>query len=90
MRERGTVDEVADRVDALDARAHRAVDLDQPALLELDAGLFEAQRADVGRATGGDHEPLDLAGVLAACVKVTLESFVSMFSTNVLVWIVMP
>ena len=57
----GPVDEVADRVHALDARAHRAVDLDQAVVGELDAGGVEAERLDVRAAAGGDHEPLDLA-----------------------------
>ena len=58
--ERRAVDEVADRVDALGRRAQRAVDLDQPAVVELDAGLVEPEALDVGPAAGGDHEPVDL------------------------------
>ena len=61
VRERRPVHEVADRVDAVDARAHRAVDLES-AVVELDARRVEAERLDVGRAAGRDHEPVDLGG----------------------------
>ena len=64
VRERRAVNEVADRVDALGARAHRAVDLDQPVVRELDAGGVEPERLDVRPAPGGDHEPVDLAGLM--------------------------
>ena len=60
MRERGAVHEVADRVDARARGAQRAVDLHQAALVELDAGLGEAEALDVGAAPGGDHEVVDL------------------------------
>ena len=63
VRERGAGDEVADRVDARGAGAHRAVDLDQAALAELDAGRVEAEGFDVGAAPGGDHEPVSFAGL---------------------------
>src|SRR6187200_2935511 len=39
VRERWAGDEVADRVDAVAARAQRAVDLDEPAVEPLDAGV---------------------------------------------------
>src|SRR4051812_16033554 len=53
--ERGAAHEVADRVHALYAGAERAVDVDQAAVVELDAGLLEAEALDVGAAAGGDH-----------------------------------
>ena len=65
MRERGAGDEVADRVDARRRRAQRAVDLDEPVVVELDARLVEAEALDVGAAAGGDDEPVGL-GLLAA------------------------
>ena len=43
VRERGAGDEVADRVDARARGAQRAVDLDEAALVELDARLGEAR-----------------------------------------------
>ena len=48
MGERGAGDEVADRVDALDGRAQRAVDLDDAAVVELDAGLVEPEPSTSG------------------------------------------
>ena len=63
--ERGAGDEVADRVDALDRRAQRAVDGDQAAVVELDAGLVEPEALDVGPAAGGDHEPVGLGRLVA-------------------------
>ena len=65
MRERRAGDEVADRVDALDRRAQRAVDLDQAAVVELDARFVEPERLDVRPAAGGDDEVVDLAGLVA-------------------------
>ena len=65
MGERGAADDVADRVDVLHRRAQAPVDLDQAAVVELDAGLVEAERLDVGPAPGGDHEPVDLALLVA-------------------------
>ena len=62
--ERRAGHEVADRVDALGARAHRAVDLDQAALAELHARGVEPERLDVGAAPGGDHEPVGLARLI--------------------------
>ena len=58
--ERGAGDEVADRVDALDRRAQRAVDVDQAAVVELDARLLEPEPLDVGPAAGGDDEVVGL------------------------------
>ena len=60
MRERGTGDEVADRVDPGAASPHRAVDLDQAALVELDPGVGEAEALDVRAAARRDHEIVDL------------------------------
>ena len=45
-------DEVADRVDALARRALRAVDGDQPAIVERDPGSIESERRDIGPAPG--------------------------------------
>ena len=58
VRERGTGHEVADRVDAGKRRAQRAVDGDQAAVGEGDAGLLDAEVLDVRCAARGDHEPL--------------------------------
>jgi hypothetical protein len=63
--ERGAAYEVADRIDALDVRAERAVDVDHAAVVELDARLLEPEALDVGAAAGGDHEPVDLSGLVA-------------------------
>ena len=65
VRERRARDEVADRVDALGRRAQRAVDLDQAAVVELDAGRVEAERLDVGPAAGGDDQVVGLALLVA-------------------------
>src|SRR5215217_7084858 len=65
VRERGAAHEVADRVHALQRRAQRAVDVDQPAVVELDPGLLEAEPFDVGTAAGRDHEPVDLRALIA-------------------------
>jgi hypothetical protein len=63
--QRGAVHQVADRPHALHARALRAVDGDEPRLVELDAGILEAEPLDVGPAAGGDDEPVGTV-VLAA------------------------
>ena len=63
--ERGAAHDVADRVDVLLRRALAAVDVDQPAVVELDAGRVEAERLDVRAAAGGDHEPVGLALLVA-------------------------
>ncbi len=63
--ERRAVHEVTDRVDALQARTHRAVDLDETVLVELDAGLAEAEGLDVRSAPGGDDEVVDLGRLVA-------------------------
>ena len=65
MGERGAGHQVADRVDALGGRPQRAVDLDQPVVTELDAGLLEPEALDVGAAAGRDHQPVDLGRVVA-------------------------
>ena len=70
----GPVHEVADRVDALDRGAQRAVDLDQPVVVELDAGLLEPEALDVGAAAGGDDEPVDLGLLVAEGEADTLSS----------------
>ena len=46
-------------------RAQRAVDVDEAVVVELDARLVEPEALDVGRAAGGDHEPVDLARLAA-------------------------
>ena len=61
--------QVADRVDAVDPRAHASVDLDQPALAQLDAGRVESEGGDVRPAPGGDDEPVDLAGLVAVAER---------------------
>ena len=58
VRERRAVHEVADRVDAGQRRAHRAVDRDVAVVGQRDARLLEAEPLDVGRAAGGDDEPV--------------------------------
>ena len=63
--ERRTGDEIADRVDAVGRRAHAAVDLQQAALVDLDARVGQAEHVDVGAPAGGDDQPLDLAGLVA-------------------------
>ena len=60
--QRGAGDEVADGVDLGCDVLQRAVDLDQAALGELDAGGVEAEALDVRAAAGGDDEPVGLAG----------------------------
>src|SRR5215218_452726 len=65
VRERRAQDQVADRVDALRGGAQRAVDRDQAAVVELDAGLVEPERLDVGPAPGGDDEVVRLALLVA-------------------------
>ena len=47
----------------------RAVDLDQAALVDLDAGLLQAQALDVGAAAGGDAQP----GPPRACSPPTVD-----------------
>ena len=88
MGQRRPVHEVADRVDALHVGAHRAVDLDQPVLGELDAGGVQAQRLDVGAAAGGDDQPVHLARLVAVGERARCASADSMSVTSVLVWTV--
>ena len=66
--ERRSVDEVADRVDALGGRAHRPVDLDQARGASFHAGGVESESVHVWAATGGDHQPLGLTRVVAVGV----------------------
>src|SRR6476469_9103017 len=65
VRQRGAVHEVADRPHALEARALLAVDVDEAARVELDAGLLEPEALDVGPAAGGDDQPVGLALLVA-------------------------
>ena len=61
VRQRRAGDDVADRVDAVAARLLVAVDLDQTALVSVDAERREVESLGVGRAAGGDAhvvEPL--------------------------------
>ena len=86
--QRGAGDQVADRVDAFARRAQRAVDLDQAALVELDAGRVEAERLDVGPAARRDHEVLGLA-FSSPGVKVTLPPRLDVLDERP-VWTSMP
>ena len=63
--ERRAAHEVADRVDALGGGAQRAVDVDQAAVVELDARRLEPEALDVGAAAGGDDEVVGLARLVA-------------------------
>ena len=63
--ERRTGDEVADRVDARTRRSQRAVHPHEPLLVELDAGLGEAEPLDVRAPAGGDDEIVDLRRLLS-------------------------
>src|SRR3979490_1060916 len=54
----------ADRGDAGPGGAKRAVDLHEPPLVELDAGLGQAELLNVRAASGGDHEVVDLGRLL--------------------------
>src|SRR5262249_4055736 len=53
--------QITDRVDAVGGGVHRAVDLDQTAVLELHACGLEPEAFEVGPGAGGDPEPVDLA-----------------------------
>jgi hypothetical protein len=63
------MDEIADRVDPVGARPHRAVDPDQAAAVELHARGVQPQSFDVRAAPGGDHEPVHLIRALAAAER---------------------
>ena len=59
-------------------------------VVELDAGLLEAEALDVGAAPGGDHEVVDLRRLVAVGEAARSSSPGSTFSTSVLVKISMP
>ena len=54
------VDEVADRVDAVLAGAAELVDLDEAALVDLDAGAVEAELVGVRAPADRHHHGVDL------------------------------
>ena len=60
MRERGSGDEIPDRVDPRRGGAQRPVHLHEATLVELDAGGGEAEPVHVRSTPGGDHEVVDL------------------------------
>jgi hypothetical protein len=87
--ERGAAHEVADRVDALGARAERAVDVDEAAVVELDAGLLEPEPSTSGPRPAAITNQ-STSAVSSPYLKLTLSSPVSTFSTLVPVWMSMP
>ena len=58
--ERRAGDEVADRVHPGAAGAQRTVHPHEPPLVELHAGIGEAERLDVSAAPGADDDVVDL------------------------------
>ncbi len=75
VRERGRVDHVADGEDAVDAGAHLAVDDDEAAVVDLDAGLLEADPAAERRAPDRDDDLVDHDRVLTRSFsQVTVSS----------------
>ncbi len=60
VRERGAGNEIADRIHALPRGSLGAVHLHEPPLVQLDAGVGQAEPLDVGAAPGGDHQIVDL------------------------------
>ena len=87
----GPGDEVADRVHAR-ARwcACAPSTLHEPALVELDAGLGQAEALDVGAAAGGDHQVVDLGRARRRRRSDTVLSPVCTSATSVPVWTAMP
>src|SRR3954454_14919318 len=76
MSERRPGDHVADRPDAVERGAQRAVDLDQSRLLALDRRLLQSETLDVRGAAGRDAEVVEFLGF---AVEADLDALVRRF-----------